>query len=248
MQHLLLSTYFTTFSFYALAFVFCLLRWIKAERCFALTGLGANAAFLVLIHRVSGHFPVFNVFESFLLATFILTCLGQFWNKAGHTLPDVRTWVYTEILILLAITLLFPKTPSPYLYDHDDLYIILFHGLRVVAMSVMLFSSAQYIQYRREGKRGEPGNDHGRLGRNFLLLSATLFLTAEYVGIIWCQRGWGHFWMWNEGFFQSTLIVLYLMLAFHLPGRGRRAEGIWSLLGSMSGFVMLGVMIIRSIY
>jgi hypothetical protein len=245
---LLLNAYFISLSSYVLAFGFHLLRWLRTERWFALIGLGANVAFLVLIHRISGHFPVFNLFESFLMATLVLASLGLTWARSGHTLPDVRTWVYLEILILLAITLLFPKKLSPYLYDHDDPFIILFQGLRVVAMSVMLFSSAQYVQSRIHKKWGLVRNDHGRLGRNFLLLSATLFLAAEYVGIIWCQRGWGDFWMWNEGFFQSTLIVLYLMLAFHLPGRGSRAEGIRSLVGSMSGFVMLSVMVIRSIY
>ena len=84
-------------------------------------------------------------------------------------------------------------------------------------------------------------------GMNFLILSSVTFLIAEYVGILWVQKGWGDFWMWSSGFFSSTLIVLYLMLAFHIPGKGRRSEGVRSVIGGLSALIMLTVVILRSL-
>ena len=154
-------------------------------------------------------------------------------------------WVWMEILLLLAIVLFFPKRPSPSLYDRNYLYLFLFFGFRKISLAVVLFAAAQFIQFRVERKRGIRGNGRLQKGRNFLLLGTLFFLTAEYSGIIWCQNGWGDFWHWSGGFFQSTLIVLYLMLALHLPGKGRHSEGIRSLVGGMSAFLMLTLIIIR---
>lgn len=244
---LLNYTYLAAFLLYASAFALALLNLKKAEKWLGLMALTSNAVALMLIIISSGHLPVFNLFESFLLVTFVLGALGIFCSKPDDSFPDVRMWVWMEIIILFGITLFFTKTPSLFLYDHDYLYILLFFGFRVVALAVMLFSTAQFIQFRVERKRGISKNGRLHKGRNFLVLSAIIFIVAEYVGIIWCQNGWGDFWRWSEGFFQSTLIVLYLMVAFHIPGRNYRAESIRSLIGSMSGFVMLTLIIIRSL-
>jgi hypothetical protein len=84
-------------------------------------------------------------------------------------------------------------------------------------------------------------------GRNYLVLGAVFFLSAEYVGIIWCQNGWGDFWMWSQNFLQSTLIVLYLMLALHIPGKSRKSEHIRSVIGGLSGYFMLTLTLLRYI-
>jgi len=246
MQNLLYFSYSATFLFYTAAFVLRLLDLRRAEHRVGLLALTANAACLALLAVSSGNLPVFELFESFLSATFVLGFLGLFCARPENRIPDIRTRVWLEILLLLLITLFSDKSASHDVYDHDNLYIALFHGLRIVTLSVMLFSSALFIQFRVERKRGVPANGTSHKGRNFLLLGAVIFLSAEYVGIIWCQSGWGDFWHWSAGFFQSTLIVLYLMLTFHVPGKTHRAENIRSLLGGMSGFFVLGMMLIRS--
>jgi ABC-type transport system involved in cytochrome c biogenesis permease subunit len=246
MQDLLYFTYSAAFIFFASAFVLRLLKFRTAERFLVLLALVSNAACLTLLTVSGGNLPVFELFESFLLATFVLGLLGLFCIKPEGRVPDTRTWVWMEILLLLFITLFSTKSPSPPVYDHNDLYIVLFHGLRILTLSVMLFSSALFIQVRVDRKKGIVANGTSHKGRNFLVLGAVLFLAAEYVGIIWSQSGWGDFWHWNAGFFQSTLIVLYLMLVFHVPGKNYRAEGIRSLLGGMSGFFVLGMILIRS--
>jgi hypothetical protein len=246
MQNLPYFSFLAAFLFYASAFALRLLDFRRAEHLVGLLALVANAACLTLLTVSSGNFPVFELFESFLLATFVLGLLGLFCARPENRIPDTRTWVWLEILLLLFIILFSAKNASPPVYDHNDLYIVLFHGLRIITLSVMLFSSALYIQVRVERKRGVSANKTSHKGRNFLVLGAVLFLAAEYVGIIWCQNGWGDFWHWSAGFFQSTLIVLYLMLVFHVPGKNYRAEGIRSLLGGTSGFFVLGMILIRS--
>lgn len=247
MQNLICFSYLAAFVFYASAFALRLLDLRRAEHWIGLLALVANASCLTLLTVSSGNLPVFESFESFLLSAFVLGLLGLFCVRSETRIPDTRTWVWLEILLLLSITLFCAKSPSPAVYDHNDLYIVLFHGLRIITLSVMLFSSALFIHGRVARKRGAPANGTSHKGRNFLVLAAVLFLVAEYVGIIWSQNGWGDFWHWNAGFFQSTLIVLYLMLVFHVPGKNHRAEGIRSLLGCMSGFFVLGMILIRSL-
>ena len=247
MKSLLLITYYSAFFLYEVAFAFHLLRRNSLETASALLALTANGAALMTIAISSGHMPVFNLFESCLLAIFILGLLGLLVTQPQDPLPDVRTWVWGEVSLLLVITLFSTKGFSAFQYDHDYLYIILFHGLRFTALSVALFSSAHFLQFRIDRKQGLHSHIRFHRGRNFLMLSAVLFLGAEYVGIVWCQNGWGDFWMWNSGFFQSTLIVLYFMFAFHIPGKGRLSEGIRSLTGGLSGFVMLILLVLRSL-
>jgi ABC-type transport system involved in cytochrome c biogenesis permease subunit len=248
MKNLIPISYYTAFSLYGLSLAFHLFRRIRLEIVTTAIALIANGFVLVMIAMSSGHIPVFQPFESFLLAAFILGLLCAFFTRPKDSIPGVKTWVWIEILLLLVITLFFDKNPSISQYGHSYIYIILFHALRIAALSFMLFSSAHFIQFRLDRKAGHADNTGLHDGRNHLLISAVFFLSAEYVGILWCQNGWGDFWMWSQNFFQSTLIVMYLMLAFHIPGKGPRSEGIRSLIGSLSGFFMLTLLVLRSLY
>lgn len=245
MDNFLFLTYVCAFILYGLAFCFHLFDRKAPEVFTGFSALGVNLLVLVVLIILSGHGPFFELFESFLLVTFILGCLGFFYPETGDRRPGLRMWVWMEILLLLTIALFFPKRPSPALYDRTYLYLYLFFGLRKIALSALSFAAAQFIQFRVERKRGVRGKSRFQKGRNFLLLGTLIFLMAEYSGIIWCQNGWGDFWHWNGGFFQSTVIVLYLMLTLHLPGKGRQSEGIRSLIGGMSACLMLTLMILR---
>jgi len=79
---------------------------------------------------------------------------------------------------------------------------------------------------------------------NGLLLSSIWF--SEYAGILWCLNGWGDFWRWNYGFLSSTFIMLYLMLVFHLPGKGLVSQRMHSITGAMNSLVFLGITVSRS--
>ena len=160
----------------------------------------------------------------------------------------VRKWVWIEILVLLLIMTFFQKEASLPIYDHGCIDIVLFHAFRCIALALMLIATAWFIQFIIQREMNERRSLLAHQGRNYLVLAAVFFLMGEYVGIVWCQKGWGDFWMWSQTFFQSTLIVLYLMLAFHIPGKSRKAEDLRSVIGGLSGIFMLTLSILRSMY
>jgi len=204
-----------------------------------------NIVELAILFKQTGHIPVYNIFESFLFMTFILGCILLF-----HTSSENRMglWLSIEILILICISFFFPHEPAPSNYNYEFFYVIIFHVLRYISLALMLYSSAYYVEFIVKRERDERTRALSHLGRNFLLLSSVLFLSSEYVGIVWCQMGWGDFWMWGVTFFQSTFIVLYLMLAFHIPGKGKYAEDIKVIFGGLTGLVVLVLTVIRSFF
>ncbi|MCP4575908.1 MAG: hypothetical protein GY846_06455 [Deltaproteobacteria bacterium] len=249
MKTALVITYWMAFFFYASAFGSSLLRKKNAENSAALLGLIANVTGLVIIIVWSGQAPAFQLFESLMLAALILFGIGICCSRYEEKLPNVRTWIWLEILLLFGIAGFAQKAPSPYLYDHNDIFILLFHTLRIAVVSVTLFSSALYLQSRFDIREGNSLAIHrAHQGRNFLILGAMLFLTAEYIGILWCLRGWGDFWQWGAGFFQSTLIVVFFMLAVHVPGSNHRPGNWRPRLGILCGFLVLSLTAIRSMF
>jgi ABC-type transport system involved in cytochrome c biogenesis permease subunit len=248
MNTLLIALYTATCLLYGFTLAARALKWNRGEAWSAVSALMANGLCLGLMAWISGHWPLFNTFESFLFVAFVLGLLGLVLENSENTLPDTRIWIWMEVVLVLLITLFADKTPSLSQYDHGYVNIILFHLFRHLALAVMLFSSAIFIQTRTDRKRGHSPYARSHRGRNFLILSAVLFLIGEYMGILWCQAGWGDFWMWNGGFLQSTLILVYLMLVLHLPRKGLQSNGVSSLLGGLSGFVMLALTILRGLY
>jgi hypothetical protein len=175
-------------------------------------------------------------------------CMGFFLPDLKEFTPMVRLYVWFEILILLGITLFLQKIPATTGYDYGYIYKVLFHSLRPASMSIMLISTAYFLQFIIQREQNERTSMLSHMGRNYLLLATVIFLLSEYLGIVWCQRGWGDFWMWNQDFIQSTIIVIYLMLSFHIPAKGKKAEDLKSLMGGLSGIVMVALTIIRSYF
>ncbi len=249
MKAALLGAYWVTFFCYACALGFNVLRKKNAENLWAWAGLTVNVTGLIINIVLSGQAPAFHIFESLLLAGFILAGVGIFCSRQEEKLPDVRFWVWLEVLLLLLMAGFADKTTSPYIYDHNYLYILLFHIIRIAVVSLTLFSSALYLQSRFDIRKGNSvAYRRAYQGRNFLILGAMLFLTAEYVGIHWCLRGWGDFWQWGAGFFQSTLIVVFFMIAVHVPGSNYRPGNWRPRLGLLSGFLVLILSAIRSVF
>jgi hypothetical protein len=245
---MLLLFYHITIIFYGLTILFHILRIVRYEfltACFAMT---VNLIALSLIFYQGGHFPVYNTFESFLFASFIIGWIGIFLPRFKGYAPAVRLFLWCEILIILGISLLLPKVPATTGYDYGYIYKVLFHMLRPVSMAIMLISTAYFIQFILQREQNERTSMLAHMGRNYLLLSTVTFLLGEYVGIVWCQRGWGDFWTWNQDFLQSTIIIVYLMLAFHIPVKGRRAEDLRALIGGLSGVVMVTLTVIRGYF
>jgi ABC-type transport system involved in cytochrome c biogenesis permease subunit len=241
MKDLILVGYSTSYFFYSVTLITYLLSWRNLWQYLSIIAVTANFLVLLLITISSGHFPFFNVFESLLFVTFVLGGLGHFCSQSEKYRPDVRVWVWIEILFLLTIVLFFPKETSSYRPNHTFLWVVLFHGFRNLALATMLFSAPHFIRFQLDPRRRQLKNHIFLGGRNFVLLTTVLFLCSEYSGMIWCQKGWGDFWHWSATFFQSTVIILCLMLAFHIPGKNHRTNDIRSVIGTLTALVILTI-------
>ena len=219
----------------------------SAEKYALWAGCACSASALAALIQGSGRVPVFEDFESMLLVTFLLGGLIAFCSPRGDSGTTVRRWGYIFVLILLCFCLISPESHGQNEYLHHHGWVILFHVFRRIALALMLFASGFFFQHRKNGRKtvSDPAWHH--LGRNYLILGAICFLISEYSGMIWCQIGWGDFWHWSSVFFHSTLVLLYLMIAFHVPGRNENAARIRSLLGGLSGVFFLAMTMIRSL-
>lgn len=238
--------YFLLFFSFSLVLCFRLLGWIWLERLLAWTALAGNGLLLGAIWVLSGHVPVFNLFESFLLTTFVLGLLALGFTEEGCGRLCTRTWIWAEVMLLLGILLFYPKIHAPERFYDRDLYVVLFHVGRATALAAMLLASGFYAEFLGTSRKSSLLEDPLHMGRNFLVLGAILFLISEYAGILWCLNGWGDFWRWNYGFLSSTFVMLYLMLVFHLPGKGPVSQRMTSITGAMNSLVFLGITISRS--
>ena len=247
MKSLIITGYITACLLYALTLFTCLMRRNGLSRFLSVMALAFNVSVLVGISIMSRQPPFFEIFGSLLFVTFILGILGTFYCPIEKKSVSVKTWVWIEVFFLFGITLFFPKEPSPYRYHHTYVWVVLFHGFRCLALSFALFSAPHFIRFRLEPGRKRVNNPMFKKGRNFLLLSALAFLSGEYAGIIWCQNGWGDFWHWSPAFFQSTLIILCLMFAFHIPGRNPKSDDIRSVIAVMLPLLMLTIKVVKGL-
>jgi len=240
--------YYITITLYGLTFIFNVSGLKRYEIVSAVSAVTANIIPLFLIFYRSGHFPGYNIYESFLFASFILGCLAIFVPGVKGYTSKIRLWVWIEILILLITALLISEELTSTGFDYNYIYKILFHIFRPISMATMLYATAYFTQFILEREFNERTSWLAHAGRNFLILSTVLFLVSEYTGIIWCQQEFGDFWMWNQNFMQSTIIMSYLMLAFHIPGKDKRAEDFRSLIGGLSGVFVVTLTIVRSFF
>jgi ABC-type transport system involved in cytochrome c biogenesis permease subunit len=234
--------YGIAFFFYFLAFLMNMIHRRGLESLAGFVALVSTGLALIIILWTATNFPVFNLFEALLLVSFTLGLLCLFPFGASGREAGLKKFVWAEILLLFLIMLFTPKISSPDQFDHDDLYVISFHGFRMLALGFMLFASAHFI---RSGNGPNRRHEYIRKGRDYLLLGTLFFLISEFAGIIWCQNGWGDFWHWSQGFFQSTLIVVYMMFVFHIPGKNSKSDRIRILTGGMGGFFVTALVLIR---
>lgn len=223
------------------------LGWDRLSKFLSVAGLLLNGWVLAAVTLVSGVAPVFEIFSGILFVAFFLGLLGVFFSQTEGGGVRIGIWVWTEVLILLGVTLFFPKEPPPYRLHHADWWVVLFHGFRCLALASACFAAAHFLVFRFGRGDRRALRPVFNQGRNFLLLSALFFLCAEYAGILWCQNGWGDFWHWSTAFFQSTIIILLLMSAFHPPGKPALSNDIHALLGMMIPVVMLTVTIVKAL-
>ena len=202
---------------------------------------------LVSYNLQTGHLPVFNPVEALSSTAFVLGLLTliSYWRNANQV--SVQLWALVTIVLLLAAALLWPAAPPCFDYNHSYLYAVAFHLCRRLALALALFAGAIFLSALTAASTAiETAAKLRHQGRNTIMAAVLIYLLSEDVGIIWCLRGWGDVWHWSPGFMISTMVLVYLMLALHLPG-GSRKPGLWySLIGLSCGPLMLIAQLYKS--
>jgi len=210
----------------------------KASLVLFILALVSHAAGLMFWTRQVTHLPIFTRVETFSSLGFVIGLLTLFFY--WRNVFSVQIWARLIVISLLSAALLWPPTPPCFDYNHSYIYAILFHLFRRLALALALFASAIFLSARQRFKNSPPEAATLRFqGRNALMAAVLIYLLSEDVGIIWCLKGWADIWRWSPGFMISSMVLIYLMLALHLPG-GSRKPGLWyTLVGISCGPLML---------
>jgi hypothetical protein len=209
----------------------------KSSRVLFLLALVSHAAGLIFWTRQVAHLPIFTEFETFSSLGFVIGLLVLFCYWYNQF--SVQLWARLIIIGLLSAALLWPPTPPCFDYNHGYTYAILFHLFRRLALSLALFASAIFLSALLHRENAPAAAALRHQGRNALMAAVLIYFLSEDVGIIWCLKGWADIWRWSPGFMISSMVLIYLMLALHLPGGSRKA-GLWyTLVGISCGPLML---------
>ena len=119
---MLLIVYYIVILLYIACFLSHLLKQKRIGFFISLLAVMSNGILLTLIFFQTGHIPAFNLFESFLFVAFIIGALGLVPISPKDYSNEIRLWIGIETLVLLCITLFFPKEPAFTLYDYDYIY------------------------------------------------------------------------------------------------------------------------------
>jgi len=187
-----------------------------------------------------GHIPVFTSVETLSFTAFIIGLLTVASGQCSFNQVLTRRWSLTIIVFLLTAATLWPSAAPCFDYNHNYSYAIAFIFFRRLALALALFASAIFMNaLSNQNSASQRTAKLSYQGRNALMTAVILYLISEDIGIIWCLNGWADVWHWSPGFIVSSMIPLYLMLPFHLPG-GNRKAGLWySLTGLSCGPLML---------
>ena len=204
-----------------------------------LIALITHASGLVLWSQQVAHLPIFTPAETLSSLGFIiaLLTLGLYWRSQYRF--QIQLWTLIIISLLLTTAVLWPAAPPCFDYNHSYIYALLFHLFRRLALALGLFASAIFISALTCRNSNSPTAINLRGQGRLVIITATLaYLLSEDIGIIWCQKGWADIWRWSPGFMISTMVLIYLMLALHLPGGSRKPGNWYSLIGLSCGPIM----------
>ena len=217
------------FALYGLCFVLSLWREKRSRRFHRIALIPpvlCNGVTLLVVVLESGHLPSHFLFEQFVeltLGTGLLLWLLSFLQDTRRVSP----YVLGMIVLLLVVTVFFPKDLTPLIFRFSLPTAQLFFQLESLASVLLVFSAAYYFLCFVERGLIPDGRSYMQMGRRFLLIGFTLFLSSQFFGSLWSLRGWGDYWMWGKMSSMGVVLWFYLMLVIHLryvSGFGRTFE------------------------
>ena len=173
---------------------------------------------LLIIRSVTAHHPPFtNVYESFLLLSFLMQVKFLFFQGAASSrvvnLQRFIVLIFTVVLVILpaetrAINAVMPALNSPWMYIHVPAYLFsyvaLFSGF--ILAIIRLFSRKNIFAY------------DAQMDTDISL--AMIFMSVGLVtGAIWGQISWGNFWSWDPKETWALINIITLSLYFHKNDR-----------------------------
>ncbi|MBN2809945.1 MAG: hypothetical protein JXR80_10675 [Deltaproteobacteria bacterium] len=225
---------------YAGAGVLAGLKFFRYSRWLLIMALIGHGCLLGAGALHCGHLPIFTLPETLSVSALLLGCLALVfgWRYPGQS--AVQPWALLLIVLLLGAAILQPPPPACFDYNHSYTYAVAFHLFRRLALGLTLFASVLFFNALLQA--GPAPHSAAQLryqGRNAIMAAVLMYMLGEDVGIIWCLQGWGDVWHWSPTFALSTMVLVYLMLALHLPGGSRRPGFSYSLVGLSCGPLML---------
>ncbi|MBN2232847.1 MAG: hypothetical protein JW781_08530 [Deltaproteobacteria bacterium] len=240
----------TTFMLHAAAALLARFSTPGRGRAVMAAAVAVQCAWFGLHVRRHGVLPVFTPVEALQCAGMVLGLLTLLAGPRTTAPTTVLRWAAIATTLMAGGAIILPAPHPCFDYNHVYLPAVAFHVFRRLALAAALFSSALFIAaLRRNGAEdGEIGTGAilRHQGRNALLAALVLYLLSEDTGILWCLYGWADVWQWSPGFIISSAVLIYLMLALHLPGGSRRNGSSWyAVLGLLGGPLMLAAQLLK---
>ncbi|MDR1758242.1 MAG: cytochrome c biogenesis protein CcsA [Bacteroidales bacterium] len=212
-----------------LAFVYLLCKNIYNKPLkFAFWGIFALMAavasietfFIIAQTYVSGHFPVSNSHETFLLLSWIFLLFALFFAQKSDILFFAAPLLAGFLLLVCSlnvsrprVTPLMPVLQSPWLNIHVSLVMLayaLFALITIIAIMYILV----HLWHRK--RIASPAlNSLTLLSRQMLVPAVALLALGIISGSIWANLSWGRYWGWDpkEVWALITLLVYSVILA-----------------------------------
>ncbi len=153
--------------------------------------------------------PLFGPFESCIYIALILALLSKKVDAKGFS---IHTIVILFIMILQAG---FSFAINEDYYMYDNIWVILFFNLRLLAAAWFIHVTALYLTWFFDMSNGSEVIP--RQARFHLLMATFIYLCSEWTGSLWCLNWFGDSWQWSSGFLKASILFLLVMLVCHLP-------------------------------
>lgn len=188
----------------------------------------AGVLFIVF---VTGRPPLFGPFEACVYIIFVVVLLAR-----GCT-GNVFLVNSIVVLLILALVLGKPMAVNDDYYMYDNIWVMLFFDLRLVAAAFFVHVMVLHLTCFFEGFREKAVLL--KQARHKILVGALIYLCGEWSGSVWCLNWFGDSWQWSNGFFKASLLFVLVMIVCHMPPAFGNNRLIRTLSGSLPGIFAL---------
>ncbi|MDD5765224.1 MAG: cytochrome c biogenesis protein CcsA [Candidatus Marinimicrobia bacterium] len=239
-------------SFYFIAAVLCFFKKSSEKIFLSVMAVAIVLHLIAMIIRSVAvlHPPFTNLYETFLLLSFLLALRLVFWKRQ---FPKNLRWLILAIIYLFLLTALvmptsykmpkplMPALNSAWMYIHVPSY---FFGY--MALILGFIYAATLLVHRWKNPERDDLSLVNRMDTEIKI--AFLFLNIGLVtGGIWAYRSWGNYWAWDPKETWALINIFIMAFYFHLdkPTVTRKAVLVILVLLSVI-FTYLGVTFIFS--